>query len=208
RGGRPLEEHELVRIRRALEGALEDPLLASEREDLLFEFSGRCRILGISHGIHRSAMRPLLFLVDASSSRPLSTRATSAVSTGSAERAMRTISSMLVGASASGRHMSVMVLTPSTRMPMWRATITSGTVLMPTASTPIERSIRYSARVSRLGPATAAYTPRRNGMPSASAAAAVALPRAASYGADMSGKRGPRSSRFGPISGLSPIRLM
>ena len=46
---------------------------------------------------------------------------------GSASMAVRMITSMSAGSSASGRHMSVMMLSPSTLMLMCRATITSGT---------------------------------------------------------------------------------
>ena len=43
----------------------------------------------------------------------------------------------------------------STRRPMWRAMIVSGTVLMPTASAPSSRSMRdSSAGVSNCGPMT------------------------------------------------------
>jgi hypothetical protein len=65
---------------------------------------------------------------------------------------MRPISA---GSSASGRHWSVMIEIPITRIPSCTATITSGTVDMPTTSAPIARSIRYSALVSRFGPGTA-----------------------------------------------------
>src|SRR5690606_33474336 len=84
-----------------------------------------------------------------------STPRTSSVTFGSASPATRMISSIPVGASASGRHRSVMIDTAMTRIPMCLAVITSGTVLIPTTSAPIARSIRYSARVSRFGPGTA-----------------------------------------------------
>ena len=44
--------------------------------------------------------------------------------------------------------MFVMHEMPSTSIPMWRATIASGTVDMPTASAPIARRYRISAGVS------------------------------------------------------------
>lgn len=47
-----------------------------------------------------------------------------------------------------GTPKSVMMLTPKVRMPQWWATMTSGTVLMPTASAPKVRYMRYSAGVS------------------------------------------------------------
>src|SRR5690606_4990768 len=50
---------------------------------------------------------------------------------------------------------------PAARTPIWFATVTSGTVDMPTASAPIRPSIRISAGVSYDGPLTAAYTPSR-----------------------------------------------
>ena len=74
---------------------------------------------------------------------------------GSASAAVARISSMLAGFRASGRHRSVTIDRPSTRMPAWTATITSGTVDMPTTSAPMVRRKRYSARVSRFGPVTA-----------------------------------------------------
>src|SRR5690606_19279671 len=49
---------------------------------------------------------------------------------------------------ASGTAMSVMVESPSTRMPRWRAFSTSWTVDMPTASAPRVRKARSSARVA------------------------------------------------------------
>ena len=45
--------------------------------------------------------------------------------------------------------------TAATRRPAWRARMTSGTVLMPTASAPSVRNARISAGVSKLGPAVA-----------------------------------------------------
>lgn len=74
---------------------------------------------------------------------------------GSALAAVARISSMFTGWRASGRHRSVMIESPKTRIPAWTATITSGTVDMPTTSAPIARKNRYSARVSRFGPVTA-----------------------------------------------------
>ena len=46
-------------------------------------------------------------------------------------------------------------LMPSTSIPMWRATIVSGTVDMPTSVAPSARKARISAGVSKLGPLTA-----------------------------------------------------
>ena len=102
----------------------------------------------------------------------------------------------------------MMIDTPSTRIPRCTAAITSGTVLIPTTSAPNPRSMRYSARVSRLGPATATYTPSRSTMRSSSATRRASARSRSSYGCDMSGKRGPSVSSFGPTSGLSPSRLM
>ena len=67
---------------------------------------------------------------------------------------------MLAGFRASGKQRSVTTDSPNTLMPAWTATITSGTVDMPTTSAPMVRRKRYSARVSRFGPVTPAYTPR------------------------------------------------
>ena len=58
----------------------------------------------------------------------------------------------------------------ATRAPMCTAAMTSGTVLMPTASAPSVRSMRISAGVSYDGPAIIAYTPWCTGMPAPSAA--------------------------------------
>jgi hypothetical protein len=49
-----------------------------------------------------------------------------------------------------------MLLMPSTAIPAWWATVTSGAVLIPTASAPALRKKRTSAGVSKLGPATIA----------------------------------------------------
>src|SRR5262249_29181562 len=53
----------------------------------------------------------------------------------------------------------------ATRAPMCTAAMTSGTVLMPTASAPSVRSMRISAGVSYDGPAIIAYTPSCSGTP-------------------------------------------
>ena len=53
---------------------------------------------------------------------------------------------------------------PKHSMSMWRATMTSGTVDIPTASPPITRIQLYSAGVSKDGPCSPAYTPFCNGM--------------------------------------------
>ena len=47
---------------------------------------------------------------------------------------------------------SVMTDMPNTLMPQWFATITSGTVDIPTASAPKIRNSLYSAGVSKVGP--------------------------------------------------------
>ena len=52
------------------------------------------------------------------------------------------------GAGSTPAAMLVMHEMPSTSMPMWRATIASGTVDMPTASAPIVRRNLISAGVS------------------------------------------------------------
>ena len=71
-------------------------------------------------------------------------------------------SAWLIGALESPDARFVMQLTPTTRMPIARATITSGTVDMPTASAPSAASIRTSAGVSYVGPRSPAYTPSRS----------------------------------------------
>ena len=55
--------------------------------------------------------------------------------------------------------------------PTSAAAMTSGTVLMPTTSTPIPRNIRISAGVSYDGPSMAASTPVFSGRPISAAAA-------------------------------------
>src|SRR5579883_296607 len=100
-----------------------------------------------------------------------------------------------------------MQLTASTRMPSARATSTSGTVDIPTASAPSDASMRISAGVSYDGPSTPAYTPSATVSPSADAARRKDAAQAASYGADMSGNRGSPGCT-GPRSGLRQVRLM
>src|SRR5207248_839635 len=78
---------------------------------------------------------------------------------GSAMAAFWRMTEISTGCRASGRHISVTQERPSARRPAWAATSTSGTVDMPTASAPIIRRKRYSARVSRFGPVTATKTP-------------------------------------------------
>src|SRR5205085_3274285 len=191
--GRSLVKHE----RRAVPGGflrlLKQALVLPGREQLLLQRVRR--ELGIEQPVDHQLRRS-------------STPRTSAASRGSAPRATAMICSTDVGVSASGRHWSVMIDTPSTRTPRCTAAITSGTVLMPTTSAPSARSMRYSARVSRLGPVTATYTPSRRVRPRSRATARARARRPASYGSDMSGNRGPSRSSLGPTSGLSPSRLM
>src|SRR5438874_958638 len=137
--GGAFEEHEWRPVAHRFAGLLEQPLVLPRGEQLLLERVDR--ELGIEDLIHQLSRS--------------STPRISAVSRGSAVRATAMICSTDAGASASGRHWSVMIDTPSTRRPMCRAVITSGTVLIPTTSAPMARSIRYSARVSRFGPDTA-----------------------------------------------------
>ena len=94
-------------------------------------------------------------------------------------------------------------------MPWCTATITSGTVDMPTTSAPMR------AQHPVLGPGLEVRARHRDvhAFPQHDARAR-ARPRGparaapGSYGADMSGNRGPSRSSFGPTSGLSPSRLM
>src|SRR5256886_12282620 len=192
RGGGAFEEHERRPVAHGLARLLEQPLVLPRGEQLLLEPVDRK--LGIEDRIHQLSRS--------------STPRISAVSRGSAPRATAMICSTDAGASASGRHWSVMIDTPSTRIPTCTAAITSGTVLIPTTSAPSPRSMRYSARVSRLGPATATYTPSRSRIRSSSATWRARARSGSSYGCDMSGKRRPSVSSFGPTSGLSPSRLM
>src|SRR5262249_40808513 len=73
------------------------------------------------------------------------TRRTRTRSFFSAALAVAMISGRLAGSSASGRHMSVTTEMPRVRSPAWTATMTSGTVDMPTTSAPPARRKRYSA---------------------------------------------------------------
>src|SRR6185503_2128786 len=151
RGRWTLEEHEapggVARFQRALEEPLGPPL----RQQLALEIvrpSG-LRDLGVFlRGMRRGHAR-------SSDTTPR----TSVVSAGCAAFAAAMIWASVVASSVSGTALSVITLTPSTRIPACTATMTSGTVDMPTTSAPSVRTIRYSARVSRLGPDTATYTP-------------------------------------------------
>ena len=91
---------------------------------------------------------------------------------------------------------------------MWFATMFSGTVDIPTASAPMKRRNLYSARVSKFGPGTATNTPRSRRIFRSSATFSASALNCLLYGSDISGNRGPSVSSFGPISGLSPRRLM
>lgn len=73
---------------------------------------------------------------------------------GSAFEAADIISSTFTGDKLSGKHSSVIIDKPNTLIDEWFATITSGTVLIPTTSAPIVLKYLYSALVSRLGPGT------------------------------------------------------
>ena len=91
--------------------------------------------------------------------------------------------------------------TPAPRIPMWRAATASTAVLMPTASAPSTRSMRISAGDSNCGPVSWQYTPSFSGMAHRAAVSRMMPASSSSYTRLISGKRGPRSSRFGPISG-------
>ena len=101
-----------------------------------------------------------------------------------------------------------MIEMPTPASPAWIATITSGTVDMPTTSAPMARSIRYSARVSRFGPghrdvhAFAQHDPQLE-RDRAGQRAQLGIVRRRHVG-----KPGPSRSSLGPTSGLSPSRLM
>ena len=77
------------------------------------------------------------------------------VKRGWASLAVLIISATSAGCRESGKHSSVTIDTPKTLRSMCLATITSGTVDIPTTSPPMSLRNRYSARVSRVGPATA-----------------------------------------------------
>src|SRR6185437_5469069 len=176
---RLLVEHERRTVAGGVLRLLEQALVLPRREELLLQRVGR--ELGIEERVGDQLRRS-------------STPPTNAVSAGSAARATAMICSTDVGASASGRHWSVMIDTPSTFIPMCTAVITSGTVLIPTTSAPMARSMRYSARVSRFGPVTATYTPSRSVIPVSAAMRRASERSDTSYGIERSGKRGPRRS--------------
>src|SRR5690606_32018843 len=167
-GGRPFVEDELLPPFRRLERAAEEVLVPPLLEDLQLQLRRSPGELRVGRGAVVPASHPRPYTAAAGPSRA-STPRINAVSFGSAAIAISTMRSNAVGSSASGRQEAVVIAHPRTRIPMCPATITSGTVLMPTTSAPMPRSIRYSARVSRLGPGTATYTPRRSGMRNSSA---------------------------------------
>ena len=103
--------------------------------------------------------------------------------------------------------MFVTTESPRTRIPMWRAAMTSCTVDIPTRSPPIARMKRISAGVSNCGPSHATYTPSPMSSPSRSAAARARARSSGSYASLMSGKRVPSDSSFGPTSAEVPCRL-
>src|SRR6185503_767967 len=146
---RPFEEHEGRAVARRLAHLRKQTLVLPRGEQLLLQRVDRLGGVDGERGGRLHGMRS-------------KTPRTTAASRGSASRAMAMILSTDVGSSASGRHMSVMIENPRTRRPWCTAVITSGTVLIPTRSAPTARSMRYSARVSRFGPATATYTPSRS----------------------------------------------
>src|SRR5438094_255771 len=99
RGGGPFEKDEGRPVAHRLARLLEQPLVLPRGEQLLLEPVDRK--LGIEDRIHQLSRS--------------STPRISAVSRGSAPRATAMICSTDAGASASGRHWSVMIDTPSTR---------------------------------------------------------------------------------------------
>src|SRR5436190_8820625 len=197
---RTIEEHKgrraLVRAHRLLE----ETFLAPPLEQLALQFVRRTRRrqlgktrLGLRHGHAQSrSTTPVTRLFNA----------------GCASFAAAMTSASVVTVSVSDTAASVMTEMPSTRMPPCTATMTSGTVDIPTTSPPSSRTMRYSARVSRFGPETATYTPSRSVIFASRATPRATARNCSSYGSDMSGNRGPSRSSFGPTSGLSPSRLM
>src|SRR5580765_1648591 len=138
-GGWSLVKHKRLPVAIGFEGTLEKPLGFPGLEQVLLH-------------LIRTLVRPRR---KAHAGRRSTTPDTSRVSEGSARLATAMIFSRLAGSRASGRHWSVMIEIPSTFIPSCTATMTSGTVDIPTTSAPIARSMRYSARVSRFGPVTA-----------------------------------------------------
>ena len=107
RGRGSLEEHPRWGLGTRLERAREQVLITPAREDLLLQ---RVRAaVGRKETKSRLRSRPR--------HRRSNTPHTSAVRAGSARPATAMIFSTLAGSSASGRHWSVMIETPSTRMP-------------------------------------------------------------------------------------------
>src|SRR6266850_463376 len=152
RGRRALVEDEEGRSLAALQPFLEGLHLAPELENPLFRLGQvEARRDGEEHVGLRAHSR-------------LRIRVTRRVSRGSASAAVARTRGTSMGSSASGRQRSVTTESASTRMPPCTATIVSGTTDIPTRSAPAHLRNRYSARVSRLGPATPAKTPSRSGI--------------------------------------------
>src|SRR5450755_142587 len=79
---------------------------------------------------------------------------TSSANRGRAASAVANTSAWLTSSVSLPVAVLVIRLNPRTRIAIWRAATTSGTVDMPTASVPIVRRNLSSAAVSKLGPAT------------------------------------------------------
>src|SRR6185437_3462488 len=145
---RTFKEHERRRILACRQRLREELLVLPARKQFLL------------HVVGRTVRRERLVARHARRRHKRSrTPRTTAVRSGSVRFATAMTRSTVSGSSASGRHRSVMIDRPRTRMPPCTATSTSGTVDIPTTSAPMSRRNRYSARVSRFGPATHAYTP-------------------------------------------------
>src|SRR5439155_3592387 len=168
-GGRALVEDERGGSLAALQALLEGLRLAPKVENPRFRLGqvelGRDRDEHVGLHAHRAtaAARGIRSMM----------RVTRRVSVGSAFAAVARIFGTSTGSRASGKHVSVTTASASTRIPAWTATIVSGTSDMPTRSAPTQRKNRYSARVSRFGPATPTKTPSRTGIFSSRAVASA-----------------------------------
>ena len=201
RRGRPLEEHELRRPSRARERRREQRSSACQWASSSCSSASRRplrRERPVAHG-RRGASRSHALQHAAHERGELRLRA---------RAPWRGCDPSVAGSSVSGRHRSVMIEQPSTRIPACTGDDHLGhRGHADDVGTERAQHAVLGARLevrARNGDvhALAQRDPRSRATSRASAR------NASSYGADMSGKRGPSASSFGPMSGLSPSRLM
>src|ERR1700679_2740169 len=101
---------------------------------------------GLTESIHESILDTAAIWGTNAVSRPVNCRST--------RRPTSITSAWSITSPVTPAAMLVTSEIPRTSIPMWRATITSCTVDMPTRSAPSVRKARISAGVSKLGPST------------------------------------------------------